>query len=251
MEELMAAVPSSEKKDELVVDLLTAKLDILSWMFHIIRGIQQDRSKQFVMSQLDSETGLLLSDWAMKVLPQSHREKMDDWFGKKGISLHVDVLFYKDTNHILKKRTYFTALDRCLQDMASVLCVFEHVLNQIKTDVPNLTTLYTRSDNAGCYVGTSVIMARKFICDSADICLKRTDFSEPQRGKDQADRDIAVAKSCIKAYVNRGGNVVNAASIKEALDQSFGNLSGSKTSVIAVDEKKCILPQIKIEGITK
>jgi hypothetical protein len=251
MEELMAAVPSSESKDELELDLLTAKADILSWMFHIIRGVQQDKSKQFVMSQLNSKSGLLLSDWAMKILPQSHREKMDDWFAKKGISLHVDVLFYMDINHTLKKMTYFTAIDRCLQDMSSVLCVFEHVLDQIKTDLPNLTTLYTRSDNAGCYAGTAVIMARKLICDSADICLKRTDFSEPQRGKDQADRDIAVAKSCLKAYTNRGGNLMNATFIKEALDQSFGNLCGSKTSVIALDESKCVLPKIKIEGITK
>jgi len=209
MVDLMADVPPSESKDEIEIDLLTAKVDILSWLFHIIRGVQQDKSKQFVMSQLDSKSGLLSSDWAMKVLPQSHREKMDEWFGKKGISLHVDVLFYMDTNHTLKKITYFTAIDRCLQDMSSVLCVFEHVIDQIKMDLPNLTTLYTRSDNAGCYAGTAAIISRQVICDSADIRLKRTDFSEPQRGKDQADRDIAVAKSCLKAYTDRGGNLMN------------------------------------------
>ncbi|CAF4841424.1 unnamed protein product, partial [Rotaria sp. Silwood2] len=60
-----------------------------------------------------------------------------------------------------------------------------------------------------------------------------------------------VAKSCLKAYTNRGGNLINAKSIKEALDESFGNLSGCKTSVIAVDESKCILPNMKIEGIKK
>jgi len=251
MEDLVNDVPPSENKDEFIIDLLTAKVDILSWMFHIIRGVQQDKGKQFVMSQLDSKSGLLLSDWAMKVLPQSYREKMDDWFGKKGLSLHVDVLFYMDNNQTLRKMTYFTAIDRCLQDMSSVLCVFEHVLDQIKQDLPNLTTLYTRSDNAGCYAGTAAIISRQIICDNADICLKRTDFSEPQRGKDQADRDIAVAKSCLKSYTNRGGNLISAESIKEALDESFGNLSGSKTSVISINESECVLPKIKIEGITK
>ncbi|CAF1547066.1 unnamed protein product [Adineta ricciae] len=251
IEELLTNIPSSNDKDELEVDFITAKNDILSWMFHIIRGVQQDKSKQFVISRLDSQSGLLLSDWAMKVLPQQHREKMDEWFGKKGISLHVDVLFYMDINRKLKKMTYFTAIDRCLQDMSSVLCVFEHVLDQIKTDLPNLKNLYTRSDNAGCYAGASIIIARKMVCDSADICLKRTDFSERQRGKDQADRDIAVAKSCLRAYTNRGGDLINATSIKEALDSSFGKLSNSKTSVIAVYESQCILPKIKIEGITK
>jgi hypothetical protein len=251
MKTLVADVPSTTRKDEMISDLSTAKTDIMAWMFHIIRGVQQDKSKKFIMSQLNSNTGILLSDWAMKVLPQSHREKMDEWFGKKGISLHVDVLFYLDCNNNLKKNTYFTAIDRCLQDMSSVLCVFEHVIDQINKDIPHLTTLYTRSDNAGCYSGTAVILARKMICDGADIQLKRTDFSEPQRGKDQADRDIAVAKSCLKAYTNRGGNLINAESIKQALDKSFGSLPSCKTSVIAIDESKCFLPKIKIEGITK
>ncbi|CAF4483948.1 unnamed protein product [Rotaria sp. Silwood2] len=147
--------------------------------------------------------------------------------------------------------TYFTAIDRCLQNMSSVLCVFEHVIDQVKQDIPGLTTLSIRGDNAGCYSGTAAIIARQVICASADIYLKRADFSEPQRGNDQADRDIAVATSCLKAYTNRGGNLINAKSIKEALVESFGNLSGCKTSVIAVDESKCYLPNMKIEGITK
>ena len=144
---------------------------------------------------------------------------------------------------LLKKMTYFTAIDRCLQDMSSVLCVFQRVIDQIKTKLASLTTLYTRSDNGGCYNGTAIIMSRQAVCASADICLKRTDFSEPHRGKDQADRDIAVPKACLKAYTNHGGNLMNAKSIKEALDESFGNLSGSKTSVIGIDESKCILPK--------
>ena len=141
--------------------------------------------------------------------------------------------------------TYFTAIGRCLQYMSSVLCVFEHVIDQIKMDLPNLTTLYTRSDNAGCYAGSAIIISRQVICSGADIRLKRTDFSEPQRGKDQADRDIAVAKSCLKGYTDRGGNFMTATSIKEALDESFGSLSNSKTSVIAIDESKCIYQKLK------
>lgn len=210
MDEILESMKSSEFKEEWRFDMSTAKSNILAWMFHIVRGVQQDKSKQVIMSQLNSNSALLLSDWAMKVLPQAHREKMDDWFGKKGISLHVDVLFYMDINHNLKKKTYFTAIDRCLQDMSSVLCVFDCVLNQVKKDFPNITSLYTRSDNAGCYAGAAVILCRPLICSRLGICLKRTDFSEPQRGKDQADRDIAVAKSCLKAYTNRGNSLMNA-----------------------------------------
>jgi hypothetical protein len=45
--------------------------------------------------------------------------------------------------------------------------------------------------------------------------------------------------------------LLNANSIKQALDESFGNSSNSKTSVITIDESRCILPKIKVEGITK
>ncbi len=107
MEILVANVPPSTNKDEIISDLSTAKADIMAWMFHVIRGVQQDKSKKFTMSQVNSKTGVLLSDWAMKILPQLHREKMDNWFGKKGISLHVDVLFYMDCNNNLKKEYLF------------------------------------------------------------------------------------------------------------------------------------------------
>ena len=50
MEHLVADIPSSDSKDELGVDLMTARVDILSWMFHIIRGVQQDKSKKFYIS---------------------------------------------------------------------------------------------------------------------------------------------------------------------------------------------------------
>ena len=251
VEDLVNSMKPSDVKDESQFDFTNAQADIFSWMFHNIRGVQQDRSKQYVMAQLDMNSSLLLSDWAMKVLPQAHREKMDAWFGKRGISLHVDVLFYKDSKLHVKKMTYFTAIDRCLQDMSSMLCVFEHVLKQVKQDLPHLNTIYTRSDNAGCYAGAAVVMARPLLAAQAGIQLKRTDFNEPQRGKDQADRGTAVAKSCLRAFINRGGNVTCARSIKEALDGSLGALSGAKTSVISIEEGKCHLPTVKVDGITK
>ena len=251
VEDLVNGMKPSHVKGESQFDFANAKADIFSWMFHNIRSVQQDRSKQYVITQLDMKSALLLSDWAMKVLPQAHREKMDAWFGKRGISLHVDVLFYKDSKSNLKKMTYFTAIDRCLQDMSSVLCVFEHVLEQIKRDLPHLDTIYTRSDNAGCYAGAAVVMARPLLAAQAGIQLKRTDFNEPQRGKDQADRDTAVAKSCLRAFTNRGGNLTCARSIKEALDGSLGAFSGARTSVISIEESKCHLPTVKVDGITK
>ena len=45
----------------------------------------------------------------MKILPQRYREKMEDWFGKKGISGHVHCFFMPNMEG-LKKVTYFIVL---------------------------------------------------------------------------------------------------------------------------------------------
>ena len=162
----------------MVYDLDVAIDDILELMFHVLRAVQQDESKRAALEMLDSRSGLLLSDWSMKVTTQQHREKMDEWYGKRGISLHVDVLFYIENDH-LRKMTYFTAIDRCPQDMISVLTVCNHVLKQIRKDFPRMKGLYTRSDNAGCYSGAAVILGRQQLCTDLRFELKRTDFNEP------------------------------------------------------------------------
>ena len=72
MEHLVADFAPSDSIDDREVDLMIARVDVLSWLFHLIRGVQQDKSKTFVMPQLDSKSGLLLSNWAKKILPQMH-----------------------------------------------------------------------------------------------------------------------------------------------------------------------------------
>ena len=73
----------------------------------------------------------------MKILPEKYREAMQDWFGKRGISNHVDCIFYEDeADKTMKKATYYTTVDQCIQDAHAVWCIFDHVLNQIKSDFP-------------------------------------------------------------------------------------------------------------------
>ena len=50
-----------------------------------------------------------------------YREGQKECFGKKGMSLHVDVFFYKNTNKDVVKFTYFTVVERCDQGLVDVL----------------------------------------------------------------------------------------------------------------------------------
>ena len=91
------------------------------------------------------------------------------------------------------KATYFTFIDKCSQDMAASSCVFKNDLEQFHTDFPDVEFIHCRN-NAGCYSGASAILAKKEICDQVGMKLQSIDFNEAQKGKDQCDRDGAVAK---------------------------------------------------------
>ena len=68
---------------------------ILQWKAHIVRAINQEKSKLDVLNNLTGEEVLVVMDWAMKWLPRSYRETQKEWFGKKGISWHVSACITK------------------------------------------------------------------------------------------------------------------------------------------------------------
>ena len=69
---------------------------IFQWKSHIIRTENQDRAKQNVPSSLQSNSALIIMDWAMKFLQIKHREKQSEWFGKRGINWHVTCVVTKN-----------------------------------------------------------------------------------------------------------------------------------------------------------
>lgn len=77
--------------DDEAVDVMEARNNIQAWKAHIVRTINQDRSRVDLLDTLKTSQVLLVMDWAMKFLPLLHREKQSDWFGQKGISWHVTV----------------------------------------------------------------------------------------------------------------------------------------------------------------
>ena len=68
---------------------------ILQWKAHIVRAINQEKSKIDVLNNITGEEVLVVMDWVMKWLPRSYRETQKEWFGKKGISWHVSACITK------------------------------------------------------------------------------------------------------------------------------------------------------------
>ena len=59
----MTDVSSDEdERDELLYDVNMAKSNILEWMAHILRGVQQEKAKTLAMNQLSQTKGFWLSD---------------------------------------------------------------------------------------------------------------------------------------------------------------------------------------------
>ena len=88
-----AVFPDEEQRDEALFLFEAAKRSVQAWKAHQLRSVQQDKLRLDVLELLNNDTVLIVSDWAMKFLPQLYRESQQDWFGKRGISWHIAVVF--------------------------------------------------------------------------------------------------------------------------------------------------------------
>ena len=78
--------------------------------------------------------------------------------------------------------------------------------------------------------------------------MHRHDYNDPQKGKDQADRESVVAKKYMNRYVNSGKDVISGEDIKNAI--LFHGVPGNvKVSVVEIDKSECSLEQSKIPNI--
>jgi len=246
---IIGNLPDTEARSEMIFDVTQGITNILNWMKHIIRGVQQEKAKVIAFDSLqDTDTGFWLSDWAQKILQSSFRESQREYFGKKGMSLHIDVLFMKTADGSLIKKTYYTALTRCDQDVVDTLCVADHVIKQMHIEYQHLRRLYHKSDNAGCYAGNSVAENLYNICKIQNIQLLRYDYNEPQRGKDQADRDSAVAKIFLSAYIHSGNDCLSGEDIKKG-KLHLGGPKNASISVAEIDKTSCEMTNSTIPNI--
>lgn len=240
--------PSVDERDEVHYTVQSALLAIQSWKCHILRSSRQDQARLDILELLDDKTVLIVSDWAMKFLPQRYRESQQDWFGKRGISWHICVV-YRRQNGQLQWQGYVHIIQSCSQDSPAVVTLMEDVLRALKREYPEITKAYFRQDNAGCYHSATTILSCPNIAKSSGVKIARLDFSDPQGGKGAADRLAATCKSHIRAYINEGNDVLTAKQLEKAL-LSYGGINGVR--VVSMDSigntRECTE---KLPGISK
>ena len=88
-----ASFATQDDKEEALFLVNASVLAIQSWKCHLLRSAHQDQARLDAIDALDQETVFIVNDWAMKFLPQRYRESQTDWFGKRGLSWYISVVY--------------------------------------------------------------------------------------------------------------------------------------------------------------
>lgn len=220
---------------------------INAWKAHQLRSVNQDKARIDAVDQLNDENVLVVQDWAMKFLPRQYRESQGDWFAKRGFSWHISVVTRRKDDKI-ETQTFVQVIEQGSQESACVVALMEHVLKTLKTENPEIKTVFYRQDNAGCYHSANTIYACHPISQMTGITIQRLDFSDPQGGKGSCDRFAATLKNHVRAYINEGHDVTTPKQFVEALT-SHGGVPGTRVSLL--HNPHCTDLNTKLKGISK
>lgn len=73
---------------------------------------------------------------------------MNEYFGKRGMSVSVEVFIFKISG-AYHKQVYLVALEKCDQGALETLCIADVVLREFRKDFPQIVRIALKTDNAG------------------------------------------------------------------------------------------------------
>lgn len=119
---------------------------------------------------------------------------MSEYFGKRGMSVSVEVFIMK-LNDLYSKVTYLVALDRCDQNAADSLSIADLVLSEFSKDFPNVVSLRIKTDNAGSYHANGVFDCMHQIGTKYGINIFAYDYNEAQM--------VCFNRMCLNKFCSR------------------------------------------------
>lgn len=147
---------------------------------HILRSKNQERTRPYIVEQMEDGDAIITADWAMKFLPRRYREGQMDWFAKRGINWHVSVTLLKTAIGFKSQTHIHLFAGQTPQDAAFTAAILKDVVDDLRGTFTNLKGIHFFSDNAGCYKSTlSITTLRAEIGEQ----LATYNFCEAQNGK--------------------------------------------------------------------
>ena len=183
----------NEEQNEMEYVITQSKKNILAWKAHLLRDINQDEARLNRLRDLDLGAVLVVLDWAMMFLPRKYRESQSDWFGKRGISWHIAVAMTK-REVCLKLLTFVHVFESCAQDNPAVLAIIHDVVNQLKSERPEIKQIFFHQDNAGWYHSAFNLLVMKQLATKYEVELG-VDFRDPMVIKRLVTEKLPLSKT--------------------------------------------------------
>ncbi|GBC40355.2 hypothetical protein GLOIN_2v1790148 [Rhizophagus irregularis DAOM 181602=DAOM 197198] len=173
---------------------------LLYYLAHQTRKVYLNTQFNANLLELDEKGALIVVDYKMKVLPKSARETKEQFFGKKGWTLH-SVLVYT------RKEDSFE-LD---------IQAHDHWSNDPRQDA-----WFTASNNGGHYHNADLMMTLRYWQDWYGIWPKKWIFLEPGEAKTTIDSHHAQIAHSINRYVKLGFDISSGKDIENAISGICG-----------------------------
>ena len=167
--ELCSSMNSKEQHDNLLYDFGKSLNFINEWKCHILRCENQEIAKQSFIQNLTEDSVFIVMDWATKFLQQRFHEKQCDWYAKRGMNWHVSCTITSDGKGNFVVSFYNHLFNSCSQDWFFVLSILENLLITVCSSNPKVKKAYLKSDEAGCYHNSQLIVAARDIGERVSV----------------------------------------------------------------------------------
>ncbi|RHZ86975.1 hypothetical protein Glove_41g97 [Diversispora epigaea] len=196
-------------------ELEDLKNHLLYYLAHQTRKVYLNAQFNANLLELDEKTALILVDYKMKILLKTARETKNDWFGKKGWSLHTVMVYRKqNSSSVLQVQAYNYWSADTRQDSWFTASSLHAVIENLN---PKPESIIVMSDNGGHYHNADLMMIMSFWPEWYNIEVKKWIFLEAGEAKTSIDSHHAQISHAINRYVRLGFDIQTGQDIENAI----------------------------------
>ncbi|RHZ54770.1 hypothetical protein Glove_423g82 [Diversispora epigaea] len=184
------------------------------------------------LSKLDNDGAIFVYDYKMRILPKSARETKEQFFGKRGWTLHTILVFTKKDNSLLDVQAYDHWSTDTKQNAWFTASSFDAVFEILD---PKLKWIKIFSDNGGHYHNSELMTIVAYWNQWYNIDAKSS-----------VDSHHAQIAHAIKRYIRIGNSLDDGKKIETAIN----NLGGTAVANIEPIRNNHVAVKT-ISGITK
>ena len=180
-------------------DLDEYQKKLIAFMSHHARKIYLNAQLPATLSQLNDDEALIIVDYKMRINPKKARETKDEWFGKRGWTLHSVLLYTKDQNtNNLNVNAFDHWSGDTKQDAWFTASSLHGVVETLESK-PKFVTII--SDNGGHYHNSELMIILSYWKEWYDICVKKWIFLEAGEAKTAIDSHHAQVSNLLYLFL--------------------------------------------------